>query len=185
MGEKVFRETEGLASRLVFAAVELGGQLIGLQMGLGIVSILDPQFETQVSVVSQLQFLVATVLFLWVGGDRMLVAAFAGNLERLPLGHPVVTGPALRALVSLGGEVFRLGLQVAAPVVVALLCTQVVLGVFARSVPQMNMLVLGFPLQIMLGFLVMGIGMTHWGRLMLRSFSDMFEALRGLAALLR
>lgn len=171
----------GLAARLVFAAVELGGQLIGLQMGLGIVSILDPQFETQVSVVAQLQFLMATVLFLWVGGDRMLIAAFAGNLERIPVGHPVVTGPALRALLGLAGEVFRLGLQVAAPVIVALLCTQVVLGVFARSVPQMNMLVLGFPLQILLGFVVMGVGMTHWGRLMLRAFSDLFEALRGLS----
>lgn len=173
----------GLAARLVFAAVEFGGQLIGLQMGLGIVSVLDPQFETQVSIISQLQFLIATLLFLWVGGDRMLIQAFAGNLAHLPPGHPVMTAPAFRAIVGLGGEVFSLGLRMAAPVVVALLATQVVLGIFARSVPQMNMLILGFPIQFMLGFLVLGTGMSHWARLMLRLFSDLFEGLQALTRL--
>lgn len=175
----------GLTARLVFAAVEFGGQLIGLQMGLGIVSILDPQFETQVSVVSQLQFLLATLLFLAVGGDRMLLEAFAGNLDRIPPGHLAVTGPVLRALMGLAAEVFRLGLQIAAPVVVCLLATQVVLGVFARSVPQMNMLILGFPLQLLVGFLILGLGLSHWGGLMLRSFSELFEALAGMTLLLR
>ncbi|NTU60667.1 MAG: hypothetical protein HGA98_06375, partial [Deltaproteobacteria bacterium] len=115
---------------------------------------------------------------------RMLIEAFAGNLTHLPPGRPVITGPALRALVWLGGEVFGLGLRMAAPVVVALLATQVVLGVFARSVPQMNMLILGFPIQFMMGFLILGAGMSHWGRLLLRSFSDLFETLRALTQLL-
>jgi flagellar biosynthesis protein FliR len=70
-------------------------------------------------------------------------------------------------------------------VLVALLATQVILGVFARSVPQMNMLVLGFPLQLMVGFGVLGLGLSHWGRTVLRAFSETFEAVRGLAALVR
>jgi flagellar biosynthetic protein FliR len=175
----------GLMTRLVFAAVEFGGQLVGLQMGLGIVSILDPQFETQVSIVSQFQSLLATLLFLAVGGDRILLEAFAANLERIPPGHLVVSGPVVGALVTLSGEVFGLGLQLAAPVVVALLATQVILGVFARSMPQMNMLILGFPLQILFGFGVLGLALPHWGRALARAFSEMFEALHGLASLLR
>ncbi|MBI5017377.1 MAG: flagellar biosynthetic protein FliR [Deltaproteobacteria bacterium] len=174
----------GFATRLVFAAVEFGGQLVGLQMGLGIVSILDPQFETQVSILSQLQFLLATLLFLAVGGDRMLLEAFAANLDRIPPGHLALKGPVLGALVTLAGEIFRLGLQLSAPVVVALLATQVILGVFARSMPQMNMLILGFPLQILFGFGVLGFALPHWSRTLVRAFSEMFEALRGLAALL-
>lgn len=174
----------GLVTRLIFAAVEFGGQVVGLQMGLGIVSILDPQFETQVSIVSQFQALLATLLFLSLGGDHLLLDAFVGNLQRVPPGHLLVGGPVIGALIALTGEVFRLGLQLAAPVVVALLATQVVLGVFARSVPQMNMLILGFPLQILVGFGVLGLALAHWERALARGFSDTFEVLRGLASLL-
>lgn len=174
----------GFTTRLVFAAVEFGGQLVGLQMGLGIVSILDPQFQTQVSIVSQFQFLLATFLFLSVGGDLLLVEAFAANLERIPPGHFVMDGHVLGALVTLTGEIFRLGLQLSAPVVVALLATQVVLGVFARSMPQMNMLILGFPVQILLGFGILGLGLPHWCRMLVRAFSETFEVFKGLASLL-
>ena len=153
-------------------------------MGLGIVSILDPQFETQVSIVSQFQFLLATFLYLAVGGDHRLLEAFATNLDRVPPGHMVVNGPVLGVLVTLAGEIFRLGLQLSAPVVVALLATQVVLGVFARSMPQMNMLILGFPLQILFGFGVLGLALPHWSRALLRAFSEGFDALRGLTSLL-
>lgn len=173
----------GLVTRLVFAAVEFGGQVVGLQMGLGIVSVLDPQFETQVSVVSQVQFILATLLFLSVGGDRMLIEAFAGNLTRMPPGRFIVAGPAIKTLLLLGGEVFSVGLRISAPVVVALLATHVILGVFTRSMPQMNMLILGFPLQILFGFVILGLSLSHWGAVMVRAFSDMFEALRGVAAL--
>ncbi|MEW6488620.1 MAG: flagellar biosynthetic protein FliR [Thermodesulfobacteriota bacterium] len=174
----------GFIARLVFAAVQFGGQLIGFQMGLGIVSVLDPQSETQISVVSQFQFILAVLLFLAVGGEGMLLEVFAHNLTAVPPGKPLLTGPLIGAVAHLTGEVFSLGLKLAAPVVAALFASQVLLGVFARSVPQMNMLVLGFPLQILVGFTVMGLAVRHWGRAMLHAFSETFEALRGLAALL-
>jgi flagellar biosynthesis protein FliR len=175
----------GFVARLVFAAVEFAGHLVGLQMGLGIVSILDPQFENQVSIISQLQLILATLLFLSVGGERLLLEAFVGNLERVPPGAVALTGSAMKALISLTGEVFRVGLQIAAPVVVALLATQVILGVFARSVPQMNMLILGFPLQIFFGLTILALSLPMWAKTVLGSFYRMFEALRGFSPLLR
>ncbi|GAB4263561.1 MAG: flagellar biosynthetic protein FliR [Deferrisomatales bacterium] len=183
--EVVLGFLSGFVARLVFVAVQFGGQLIGFQMGLGIVSVMDPQFETQISVVSQFQFLLAILLFLAVGGDRLLLEAFARNLQRLPPGQAVWTGPALEAVVRLSGEIFRVGLQVAAPVVVALFGAHVVLGVFARSVPQMNMLILGFPLQILVGFTVLGLSLPHWGRAVLRALAEGFDALRAIPTLLR
>jgi len=174
----------GFVARLVFAAVQFGGQLIGFQMGLGIVSVLDPQFETQISVVSQFQYILAVLLFLAVGGEGVLLEVFARNLTTLPPGGMAVTGPLVAALVQLTGEVFSLGLRLAAPIVAALFASQVILGVFARSVPQMNMLILGFPLQIFVGFSVLGLSVGHWGQAFLRALSETFEALRGLASLL-
>lgn len=175
----------GFVARLFFAAIEFAGQIVGLQMGLGIVSILDPQFQTQVSVLSQIQLIVATLLFLAIGGDRMLLEAFAGNLDRIPPGQALLTGPALRALLALAAEIFKAGLQISAPVVVALLGSQVILGVLARSMPQMNMLILGFPLQIFIGLGILGLSLPGWSRAVLASFSRMFEALRGFSLLLR
>jgi flagellar biosynthesis protein FliR len=174
----------GFVAQLVFAAVQFGGQLIGFQMGLGIVSVLDPQSETQISVVSQFQLVLAVLLFLAVGGVGMLMETFARNLTSVPPGQPLLSGPVVRALIHLTGEVFSLGLKLSAPVVAALFASQVILGVFARSVPQMNMLILGFPLQILVGFTVMGVAVRHWGHTWLRALSETFEALHGLSSLL-
>ncbi|MBI5445666.1 MAG: flagellar biosynthetic protein FliR [Deltaproteobacteria bacterium] len=175
----------GLVARLFFAAIEFGGQLVGLQMGLGIVSMLDPEFETQVSVLSQVQLILATLLFLAIGGERMLIEAFAGNLEKIRPGGPIVAAPAFRALVTFAGEIFSAGLQISAPVVVSLLATQIILGVMARSVPQMNMLILGFPLQIFFGLAILALSLPAWARAVLAAFARMFEALSGFSSLLR
>lgn len=174
----------GFVAQLVFAAVQFGGQLIGFQMGLGIVSVLDPQSETQISVVSQFQFVLAVLLFLAVGGEGMLLEVFARNLASVPPGQPLLGGPLAQVLVHLTGEVFSLGLKLSAPVVAALFASQVILGVFARSVPQMNMLILGFPFQILMGFTVMGLAVRQWGQTFLRALSETFEALQGLSLLL-
>ncbi len=175
----------GYVARLAFVAVQFGGQVVGFDMGLGIVSVIDPQFETQISVVSQFQYMLAVLLFLAVGGERMLVEVFAGNLRQLPPGQLAVPGPALQVLVRVTGEVFRVGLQVAAPVIAALFASNVILGIFARSVPQMNMLILGFPLKIMVGFLVLGISLPRWASVVLEALSRVFEMLRAFPQLLR
>lgn len=174
----------GYIAGLVFAAVALAGQSISMDMGLGIVSVMDPQFETQVSVISQVQTILATLLFLGVGGERLLVEVFATNLTRIPPGQLVFGGPLIEVLVFLTAEVFRVGLQIAAPVIAAMFAANVVLGIFARSVPQMNMLILGFPLKIFVGLTVMGLSLEYVGRVILRAFSDTFEALAGVASLL-
>jgi flagellar biosynthetic protein FliR len=174
----------GFVARLVFVAVEFGGQLVGFDMGLGIVSVFDPQSEARISVISQLQFLVAMLLFLAVGGDRMLVEVFAAQLREIPPGQVAFTGPVLRVLIELSAGIFVAALRVAAPVIAALFAANVILGVFARSVPQMNMLILGFPLKIVVGFAVLGLSLSYWSDVILRALSDTFEALRALPSLL-
>lgn len=175
----------GFVANLVFSAAQLGGQVIGVDMGLGIVSVLDPQFETQVSVVSQVQTILAFLLFLAVGGDRVLVGVFATSLQKVPPGGLALSGPALEALVFLTGEIFRVGLRIAAPVIAALFAANVILGIFARSVPQMNMLILGFPLKIFVGFLVLGVSLPYVARVLLEAFSETFQALEGVSSFLR
>ncbi|MDW7711421.1 MAG: flagellar biosynthetic protein FliR [Deferrisomatales bacterium] len=174
----------GYVAQLVFAAARFGGQVAGVQMGLGVASVLAPGMEPEVSVVSHVQFVLAALLFLAVGGEGLLLEGFARNLASVPPGQPLVSGSVAGALVHLTGEVFVLGLKLAAPVVAAVFASQVVLGVLARSVPQLNVLLLGFPLQILVGFTVLGLAVGPWGATWLRALSHTFEALEGVFSLL-
>jgi len=174
----------GFAANLIFTAVQLGGQVIGMDMGLGIVSVMDPQFEAQVSIISQFQVMAAILIFLAVGGHLKLIEVFASNLNALPPGRIVLSGEVIESLVYLTSEIFTVGLKLAAPIVATLFAANVILGVFARSVPQMNMLILGFPLKIFTGFMLLGLSLPYVSTVLIRQFSITFEALNGLTALI-
>lgn len=174
----------GLAVQMVFLAVLFGGQVIGVQMGMNIASLMDPQFHVNVSEVTYIYYYCALLIFLSIGGDRMVFEALAGNLGALPLGHAKISGTAVKALVYWSGEIFSTGLILAAPVLAALFCTSVLLGVLARSVPQINMLMLGYSLKILVGITVMGITMPMWIDAFLRYTARMFEFLHGLSRLI-
>lgn len=175
----------GFVANLIFVAAQFGGQVVGVDMGLGIVSVLDPQFETQVSIMSQVQFVLAILLFLAVGGDRMLITSFAASFQKIAPGQLVLSGRATEVLITLTGSIFATGLRIAAPIIAALFATNVILGIFARSVPQMNMLILGFPLKILVGFLVLGLSLPYLARVVLQGIDGMFQVLDRLPLLLR
>lgn len=174
----------GFTSNLIFVAVQLSGQLIGMDMGLGIVSVMDPQFEAQVSIISQFQVMAALIIFLSVGGHLKLIEVFASNLAAIPPGRLMVSGSVVESLISLTGEVFKVGLRLTAPIMAALFAANVVLGIFARSVPQMNMLILGFPLKILTGFTLLGLSLPYVSKVLIQQFSITFDALNGLSSLL-
>ncbi len=174
----------GFAANLIFAAIQLSGQIIGMDMGLGIVSVMDPQFEAQVSIISQFQVMAAILLFLAVGGHLKMVEVFSSNLAVLPPGRVIFSEQMLESLIYLTGEIFSVGLRLAAPIMATLFAVNVILGIFARSVPQMNMLILGFPLKIFTGFTLLGMSMPYVFKVLIKQFSTVFEALDGLSSLL-
>lgn len=175
----------GFVAQLVFAAVQLGGEVVGGEMGYSMAAMMDPQLGSTVSPVTRIYFYVALLFYLAVGGDRLFIEAMVGNLSRLPLGDIRITGTLIQALVALTGEVYTLGIQLVAPVMVAMLCTGVLLGILARSVPQMNMLMLGYSLKIIVGLVVMGLMLPKWADTFLAALARSFEAVRGLGPLIR
>lgn len=174
----------GMIMEFLFAAVQFGGHIVGSEMGFGMAVIMDPQSGGQVSPIGRVYYYAALLFYLSVGGDRLLLEAFVGNLSRLPLGQLHFSGSILKALVVLSGEVYTLGFQLVAPVMVALFASSVILGIMARSVPQMNMLMLGFSLKIFVGLIFAGAMLTKWSEAFLVALSRSFEAIRGIGALL-
>ncbi len=161
VGLMVLREmliglTLAFVTQVIFAAVEFSGQIIGMQMGFSIASLIDPAMGTQAQPMSVMQTLLATLLFLSLNIHHLFIRAIIDSFRIIPLGGWRMSEALIRFMVEVTGDVFTLGIRLAAPVMVTLLLTSVVLGIMARAFPQMNVFMVSFPLNIGLGFLVLG-----------------------------
>lgn len=141
----------GFISLLLFIAIQFAGNVIGVQMGFGIVNVMDPNSQTQVPLVGQLQFLLAMLIFLSLDGHHLLISAIVGCLHTVPLGQitfsHVSSEILVRGVVSSLADAIKMG----APCIVTLFLLDVSLGIVARTVPQMNIFIIGFPLKISVG----------------------------------
>lgn len=153
----------GFAMRLVFAALELAGDVIGLQMGLSFASFIDPQNSSQSPLVGSFLGLLAMLVFLAVNGHAHLIASVADSFSTWPVGASVgsaASGSAsapfgARTIAAWGSELFRIGLHVSLPVLTALLIANLALGVLVRAAPQLNLMSVGFPATLWLGMTVL------------------------------
>lgn len=156
LNEMLIGLTLAFITQVIFAAVEFSGQIIGMQMGFSISSLIDPAMGNQTQVMSVMQTLLATLFFLSLNIHHAFIRAIVDSFSIIPLGGWQMSEALIRFLVRVTGDVFILGVRLAAPVMVTLLLTSVVLGVMARAFPQMNVFMVSFPLNIGLGFLVLG-----------------------------
>jgi flagellar biosynthetic protein FliR len=145
----------GLVASVAFFGVQVAGQLAGLQMGFGIANVLDPQSESQVAVTAEFQNLLFLLVFLALDGHHVLLRALKATLDRIPLGGFTLGVRTMEIALRESAEVFAIALRVGAPVIAFLFVTSLGLGIIARTVPQLNIFVLGFPLQIAGGLVVL------------------------------
>lgn len=141
----------GFVVRLMFTAVEMAGDLAGLQMGLGFAAQIDPVHGGQTPVLAQLMGVMATLIFFALDGHLMVIRTVLDSFQQLPVAPVPVSSKGFYALVEFAGKLFTLGLWLSLPVVVTLLLTNVAIGVIARAAPQMNLFAVGFPLTLLLG----------------------------------
>ena len=147
--------TLGFAVRIVFAAVEFAGELIGLQMGLNYAGFFDPMSGGQATATSRFFGTTVGLLFVVINGHLLVVAAVVQSFVAFPVApEPFAFLRAMQPQVW-GSEVFALGLWIALPLVGMLLFVNLVLGVISRVAPQMNVFAIGFPVTLGVGLLGM------------------------------
>lgn len=171
-------------TQIIFSAVEFGGQIIGMQMGFTISSIIDPANGTQTQVMSVLQGLLATLMFLSMNIHHLLIRTIVESFRVIPPGVWQVNGGVITFLTRATADVFVLGVRLAAPVMVALLLTSVTLGIMARAFPQMNVFMLSFPLNIGIGFIVLGLTLAIFFHVLEVSFGSVKGQLEALLRLM-
>ncbi len=170
----------GFTARILFTAVELGGTIIGYQMGFSAANVYDPQSQHQVSLIGQFQNVLAILLFLALDVHHLFLRAIVDSYRFLAPGGLDLAGGAIPYLVALSGDIFVLGVRFAAPVLAVLHLSGLVLGILARVFPQLNVFMLSFPVNIGLSFLVIGLTLNLALALLGREFAGLEERIRGL-----
>ena len=157
-GEVLIGIVIGFAGRILFAGVQLAGQLVGFQMGFAIVNVVDPVSSSQVSITAQFQYLLALLIFLAVNAHHIFLYAIAESYQVIPPLSFHCSGPLMESILELSKNIFVVAIKTGAPVIAMLLFASVGLGLIARTVPQINVFIVGFPLKIAMGLI--GIGLT-------------------------
>jgi len=154
--EAAIGATIGYAARLIFSGVELGASHIGQQMGVSLGEAFNPLAE-EGGVVRRAYRILALVIFLAIGGHRMLIAAVMRTFQAVPLMGFAPTSAMLNTVVALLGASFVLALKVAAPVLAAMLLATVAMGLLQRTLPSCHILSVGLPIRVMLALAVIAV----------------------------
>jgi flagellar biosynthetic protein FliR len=150
----------GFVASLPLIAVQIGGRTMGMQMGLGFARIVDPASGVQSDVLSQFFFMMAMAGFMLIGGLEAMVLAVLHSFEHVPLGRFAVDLDLIALLIGLLTSAFELALRVAAPLLALIFLESLAMGFVAKTVPQLNILSLGFPLRILAGLSLLVVGIT-------------------------
>ena len=146
-----------LSIRTLVASAELAGQLVGFQMGLSYSAIVDPQSGVRNELIAALYANIAMVMFFLVNAHHTLLRALRDSYDSLPIGAGQVAGSIPQDVVGLLGLVFLLGARLAAPLVIVLVVTELGLALVARSAPALNLMVVGAPVRIIVGLILLGL----------------------------
>jgi flagellar biosynthetic protein FliR len=156
----------GFSMRLIFTAIEMSGDIMGLQIGLGFASFFDPINSSNSQVIAQFLGILAALSFLSMDGHLQMLSVMAQSFQVFPISVQPPSAHAMHTLALWGGSIFAHALQMSLPLIAALLITNLALGILTRSAPQLNIFAIGFPLTLVVGFTTLMLLMPYFGPLL-------------------
>lgn len=170
----------GFALRIAFVAIDVAGELIGLQMGLSFATFFDPLSSSVTPVMTSFLGLLTALIFLAMNGHLLTLTVLAESFTLLPVSATPFHAAALSSLLTASAMMFSLGVMLALPLITALLITNISLGVLARVAPTLNLFAVGFPVTLALGFIVLLLSLPYIGDAMEGVFNSGFTALEAV-----
>jgi len=149
--ESLIGVTIGLLATLPLVGLQVGGAMMGHQMGLAAAQVFNPTLDTEADTIGQLMLFIGLVIFLSIGGLEAMHLAVAHSFERLPIGGMTASQAPVAMVVGVLQSGFELAFRVGAPVFCIMLVESIGTGFLMKTVPQLNILSFGFPLKILLG----------------------------------
>jgi len=176
----------GFVAYLVFMGIQFAGEILDIQIGFAVANIISPQTQQQVTVVGELELTLATLVFLVSNSHLLMLQGIGGSFRLLPLPYISLDPSVASNVVLFLQQAFMIVFEIAAPAAVALFVVNVALGLMARVAPQMNVFVVGFPLQIGVGLLMLAVSVPLLAavapQLFEQSAGHMDAVMRGMAA---
>ncbi len=152
----------GLFSTIMFDAVQFAGQIYGYQIGFAVANVLNPQTQTQIPLLSQLTYILAAYLFVSIEGPAMLLLAMANSVKMIPVDTLALGTGFVPTFWKEVGTIFSVGMQIGFPIIAFLLVVTIVLGIMSKIMPQMNVFMVGMPLNIIVGLIMFAALIPVW-----------------------
>ncbi|AGB40644.1 flagellar biosynthetic protein FliR [Halobacteroides halobius DSM 5150] len=165
----------GFILLLVFVAVQLAGQLIARRMGLAMANILNPQSGTRVAVIGQLQNIIAILVFLTLNGHHQILRLLVTSFDLINLGQFNTSSDLFALLLRLNGDLFPMAFKIALPILATLFIVDLSFGLVARTVPQLNVFMLGLPLKLLVGLIILTITLPNYISFLETTFKNVFK----------
>ena len=172
-GEILLGLVIGFSVKLIFAGIQLAGQLAGYQMGMALANVMDPSSSQQVPLLAQFNNLIALLIFITINAHYWFIRALAHSFQLVPPLNVNFSGSLMEHLIKMSGNMFVIGIQIGAPVIAALLITSVAFGLIARTVPQMNVFIVAMPLKIAVGLLFLGFSLPYFSAFLEKIFNGL------------
>lgn len=177
--ELMIGATIGLGLRIALMSAEVAGMMVAQQAGLALGQVFDPMQNRQTTVISQVFTIVLTLVFLAIGGHRAMIAALLDTFEALPLLSASLERPIVLLLAEALTASFILAIRMAGPVLIALFMLATALNFLSRTMPQFNILTVGFTLRVIVGIGVAGLAISESRDLMIQTVWDGLALVRG------
>lgn len=166
----------GFTMRMIFTAVEMAGDLAGMQMGLGFASFFDPVNASFTPILAQWMGVVASLAFLAMNGHLFIFMGLAESFRTLPIGQ-MMPHSAYFDIATWGGNIFAYAVQISLPLLAALLITNIALGILTRAAPQLNLFAVGFPVTLSIGLVILALTMPYFAPILDRITHDALDTM--------
>lgn len=167
----------GFIASLPMVSMQTGGLIMGQQMGLGFAQLYNPAIDDEADVIGQMLFFMALAGFLLAGGHEWMLLAILHSFEHVPVGRFTMDGDLLMLIAGLLTASLELALRVAAPLLALIFLETAAMGLLAKTVPQLNILSLGFPLRILMGMAIVAFGLVVIHDVAMAEIASVFSAL--------
>lgn len=168
----------GLIVDTSFKIIIMAGSLLDLHIGLSMVNIIDPNSKVNTTLNGNLLHSIAMMIFFIVDGHHLLIKSLIESFNLLSLGRSIIFGETLMALIGIIIEYFIIGLKIAIPIVLIIILTDLCMGLISRAVPQINVMILGMPVKMLVGMIAISLALPLIVKIIISNISYIPEIIR-------
>ncbi|MDR1701283.1 MAG: flagellar type III secretion system protein FliR [Sporomusaceae bacterium] len=167
----------GFVTYIVFFGIQMAGAILDVQIGFGMVNVIDPQLGQQIPLIGNFKYILALLVYLATNCHHLLLTALFDSFTVAPLAQTASLGGLAMLLADITKNIYVIALKIAFPVLISVFLTEVALGILSKTMPQLNIFVVGIPARIIVGIFMLIFGLPFYITLLEVLFTGMVSDL--------